>query len=57
MQLTQNWIKKQITDYSKMLADLSDEVNDAKLKTIWSERINTLQSVLHVIAIEMRTRK
>ncbi len=54
MKLTQEWIKKQISDYSEMLTHLTDEDSDAKLRTIWSERINTLTSTLGVLELEMR---
>ena len=54
MRLTQEWIKKQISDYSEMLKHLTNKDSDAKLRTIWSERINTLESVLGVIKLEMR---
>ena len=55
MKLTQNWIKKQIADYSKMIMDLTGEPRDTKLRTIWSERVNTLESVLIVLELEMKT--
>ncbi len=42
MNLTLDWIDKQISD------------KDNKLKTIWMERINTLNSVRLVIKLEMR---
>ena len=54
MNLTQSWIKKQIADYSKMLLDLTNDESDKKLKTIWGERVNTLQSTLEVVELEMR---
>jgi hypothetical protein len=53
MKLTQQWIKKQIAEYSKMIMDLTNDESDKKLKTIWGERINTLQSTLVVVELEM----
>lgn len=55
MQMTYEWVKKQINDYKRMLQIL-DEMNpdDQKLKTIWGATRNTLESVLKVMQIEMR---
>jgi hypothetical protein len=54
MTLTKNWIKTQIDIYSKMLLELTNDESDKTLKTIWGERINTLESTLKVINLEMR---
>lgn len=53
MKLTQSWIKKQIANYSKMIMDLNGDVGDTKLRTIWSERVNALESVLIVLESEI----
>ncbi len=54
MKLTHEWVNKQIEDYKKMITGLDmNDSSDRKLNTIWSERVNTLESVLKVIELEM----
>ncbi len=57
MKETHKWIEGQIKDYSKMIMVLIEEPSDIKLRTIWSERLNTLKSVLVVIELEMKALK
>lgn len=54
MQLTKNWMIKQITDYRQMIAVLGKSEGDKTLYIIWKERINTLESVLKVLELETR---
>jgi hypothetical protein len=52
--LTKNWISEQIKVYQIITSQLGREESDIKLFTIYHERINTLQSVLVVLNLEMR---
>ncbi len=58
MKMTKEWVENQIKEYKVLLTHLdANDPNDKKLNTIWSSTLNTLNSVLEVINLEMTTYK
>lgn len=58
MKLTHKWVTTQIADYHKLLSTLNDsDPYDLKLKTIWQSSLNTLYSTLHVIELEIHSKR
>lgn len=56
MNMTKQWLNKQIQDYTHLLNTLFVDPNmkevDEKVKPIWQATLNTLQTTLRVLELE-----
>ncbi len=59
MNMTKNWVTKQIKDYESLINGLDEnevgELLNKRLKEIWQTNLNTLKATLKVINLEIQT--